>query len=199
MNFRQAISKDIDSIYSIEKRVFDDSWSYESIDYEITKGKHSSAFVVEKDLIIIGYIFIRIIFNEGHIINFAIDTQFQHQGFGKFLLKKSLAILNGNTNVFLEVKEANLPAIKLYSDFGFEEFNRKENYYSDGSGVIFMTKKYKIWRGLVEKDKNISTDASKKDIPSGLWTKCPSCSEIQYKPELEKTFLSALIAVIISA
>ena len=141
MNFRQAISKDIDSIYSIEKRVFDDSWSYESIDYEITKGKHSSAFVVEKDLIIIGYIFIRKIFNEGHIINFAIDTEFQHQGFGKFLLKKSLAILNGNTNVFLEVKEANLPAIKLYSDFGFEEFNRKENYYSDGSGVIFMTKK----------------------------------------------------------
>ena len=38
------------------------------------------------------------------------------------------------------------------------------------------------------KDKNISTDASKKDIPSGLWTKCPSCFEIQYKPELEKTF-----------
>ena len=38
------------------------------------------------------------------------------------------------------------------------------------------------------KDKNISTDASKKDIPTGLWTKCPSCSEIQYKPELEKTF-----------
>ena len=38
------------------------------------------------------------------------------------------------------------------------------------------------------KDKNISTNASKKDIPSGLWTKCPSCSEIQYKPELEKTF-----------
>ena len=38
------------------------------------------------------------------------------------------------------------------------------------------------------KDKNISTDALKKDIPSGLWTKCPSCSEIQYKPELEKTF-----------
>ena len=38
------------------------------------------------------------------------------------------------------------------------------------------------------KDKNISTDPSKKDIPSGLWTKCPSCSEIQCKPELEKTF-----------
>ena len=38
------------------------------------------------------------------------------------------------------------------------------------------------------KDKNISADATKKDIPSGLWTKCPSCSEIQYKPELEKNY-----------
>ncbi|GIS36416.1 MAG: hypothetical protein Ct9H90mP7_4240 [Candidatus Neomarinimicrobiota bacterium] len=35
--FQTSYSKDIDSIYSIEKKVFDDSWSYESIDYEITK------------------------------------------------------------------------------------------------------------------------------------------------------------------
>jgi Acetyl-CoA carboxylase beta subunit len=38
------------------------------------------------------------------------------------------------------------------------------------------------------KDKNISPDVVKKDIPGGLWIKCPSCSEIQYKPELEKSF-----------
>ena len=38
------------------------------------------------------------------------------------------------------------------------------------------------------KDKNISPDVVKKDIPGGLWIKCPSCSEIQYKPELEKNF-----------
>ena len=38
------------------------------------------------------------------------------------------------------------------------------------------------------KDKNISTEENKKDIPKGLWVKCPSCSEIQYKPELEKNF-----------
>ena len=39
------------------------------------------------------------------------------------------------------------------------------------------------------KEKNISSEKSKKDIPSGLWVKCPSCSEIQYKPELEKNNL----------
>jgi len=35
------------------------------------------------------------------------------------------------------------------------------------------------------KDENIK-DAQKKTIPDDLWLKCPSCSEILYKPELEK-------------
>ena len=39
------------------------------------------------------------------------------------------------------------------------------------------------------KEKNISSEKDKKDIPSGLWIKCTSCSEIQYKPELEKNNL----------
>ena len=39
------------------------------------------------------------------------------------------------------------------------------------------------------KEKNISSEKDKKDIPSGLWIKWPSCSEIQYKPELEKNNL----------
>ena len=42
------------------------------------------------------------------------------------------------------------------------------------------------------KDKNISPDVVKKDIPGGLWVKCPSCSEIQYKPELEKKVLTSV-------
>ena len=37
------------------------------------------------------------------------------------------------------------------------------------------------------KYKNI-VDLEKKDIPGGLWIKCPSCSEIQYKPELDKNY-----------
>jgi len=35
------------------------------------------------------------------------------------------------------------------------------------------------------KDKKFK-DPDKKNIPDGLWDKCPSCSEIVYRPELEK-------------
>ena len=36
------------------------------------------------------------------------------------------------------------------------------------------------------KDKKIK-QKNKKSIPDGLWEKCPSCSEILFKPELDKS------------
>ena len=36
------------------------------------------------------------------------------------------------------------------------------------------------------KDKKIK-EKNKKAIPDGLWEKCPSCSEILFKPELDKS------------
>ncbi len=41
-----------------------------------------------------------------------------------------------------------------------------------------------VW--FTRKDKKFK-DAEKKDMPDGLWVKCPSCSEILYKPELDKS------------
>ena len=36
------------------------------------------------------------------------------------------------------------------------------------------------------KDKKLK-NPEKTSIPDGLWDKCPSCNEIIYRPELEKT------------
>ena len=36
------------------------------------------------------------------------------------------------------------------------------------------------------KDKKIK-EKNKKSIPDGLWEKCPSCNEILFKPELNKS------------
>ena len=148
MNIRIAELEDINEIYSIEKKVFNDYWSLDLIKSEIIEKKYSRVTVLELKKKIIGYIFQRKIYNENHIINLAIDIPYQHRGYGKFLLMKILEKDDNDTNVFLEVKEANLPAVKLYIDLGFEEVDRKEGYYSDGSNAIFMLKKNKKY-GLV--------------------------------------------------
>ena len=148
MNIRIAELEDINEIYNIEKKVFNDYWSLDLIKSEIIEKKYSSVTVLELKKKIIGYIFQRKIYDENHIINLAIDIPYQHRGYGKFLLMKILEKDDNDTNVFLEVKEANLPAVKLYIDLGFEEVDRKEGYYSDGSNAIFMLKKNKKY-GLV--------------------------------------------------
>lgn len=148
MNIRIAELEDINEIYNIEKKVFNDYWSLDLIKSEIIEKKYSRVTVLELKKKIIGYIFQRKIYDENHIINLAIDIPYQHRGYGKFLLMKILEKDDNDTNVFLEVKEANLPAVKLYIDLGFEEVDRKEGYYSDGSNAIFMLKKNKKY-GLV--------------------------------------------------
>ena len=148
MNIRIAEFEDINEIYNIEKKVFNDYWSLDLIKSEIIEKKYSRVTVLELKKKIIGYIFQRKIYDENHIINLAIDIPYQHKGYGKFLLMKILEKDSNDTNVFLEVKEANLPAVKLYIDLGFEEVDRKERYYSDGSNAIFMLKKNKKY-GLV--------------------------------------------------
>ena len=148
MNIRTAELEDLNEIYNIEKKVFNDCWSLDLIKSEIIEKKYSRVTVLELKKKIIGYIFQRKIYDENHIINLAIDIPYQHRGYGKFLLMKILKKDDNDTNVFLEVKEANLPAVKLYIDLGFEEVDRKEGYYSDGSNAIFMLKKNKKY-GLV--------------------------------------------------
>ena len=148
MKIRNAIIDDAKEIFNIEKKVFKDHWSLKSIKSELNNFKYSKISVLEIERKIIGYVFQRIIDNQNHIINVAIDTPFQHKGYGRFLLKNILKEDGDDTNVFLEVKEANFPAVKLYTDLGFEEVQRKDGYYSDGSSAIFMLKRNKI-HGLV--------------------------------------------------
>ena len=54
-----------------------------------------------------------------------------------------------------------------------------------GKMLLLCQEKFIIMAWFSRKEKKIF-DLGKKDIPSGLWIKCPSCSEIQYKPELDK-------------
>tara|TARA_Y100001970_G_scaffold30581_1_gene37969 strand:+ start:743 stop:1192 length:450 start_codon:yes stop_codon:yes gene_type:complete len=149
MKIRNAIIDDADEIFNIEKKIFKDHWSLKSIKSEFNNSKYSKISVLEIERKIIGYIFQRIIDNQKHIINVAIDIPFQHKGYGRFLLKNILKDDSDDTNVFLEVKEANFPAIKLYNDLGFVEVQKKDNYYSDGSSAIFMLKRNKR-DGLVQ-------------------------------------------------
>ena len=74
MKIRDAIIEDAGEIFKIEQNVFKDYWSLKSIKSEFLNSKHSFISVLEIESNIIGYIFQRIIDNQSHIVNLAIDV-----------------------------------------------------------------------------------------------------------------------------
>jgi ribosomal-protein-alanine N-acetyltransferase len=64
---------------------------------------------------------------ECEILNIATHPDFRGVGVASLLLKSELA---SGAIYFLEVRESNLPAQKLYRKLGFHEISRRPKYYS---------------------------------------------------------------------
>lgn len=62
------------------------------------------------------------------IINIEVESQYRRQGLATALMSE-LIENNRDCEVFLEVRESNTAAIKLYKKFGFKEINRRIDYY----------------------------------------------------------------------
>lgn len=68
---------------------------------------------------------------ELEILDLAVAAKHRRAGHAGFLLENFLryAASTGAQHIFLEVRESNLPAIALYTKFGFARAGRRPNYY----------------------------------------------------------------------
>jgi [ribosomal protein S18]-alanine N-acetyltransferase len=75
----------------------------------------------------------RVVDTEWEIENIVVDGSRRRQGLGKQLLDEFLRISKGEgaRAIFLEVRESNLAARKLYEKCGFVENGRRQRYYKE--------------------------------------------------------------------
>ncbi len=66
--------------------------------------------------------------DELEILNLAVDPPFRRRGVARSLIQQLLADYRGS--VFLEVRQSNFAARKLYHALGFEVISVRENYYN---------------------------------------------------------------------
>ena len=85
-----------------------------------------------------GYLLATIIDDEAEILSIGVTPGRQRQGVGKQLLQHFFehGTSQNMTRVVLEVAEDNVPAVRLYRDFGFVEFGRRKGYYKQGNRKI---------------------------------------------------------------
>ena len=137
LNIREAIFKDVEDIYLIEKSIFNENpWTKKMITSEVGTHNHKKTFLIGDNYNIIGYLMIHFFQIEYHVINFGIKKEYQNKGIGRYFLKFFLNKLPSNSTVFLEVKESNFNAISLYKKLGFVKQYIRNRYYSDGSNAI---------------------------------------------------------------
>ena len=88
MKCRKAHLEDLDIIFKIEQKLFNQPWTKKSIYNELNRSKNTLNLVAEIDEKIIGYFFSHFFEREAHILNLAIDFPYQHKGLGKIFLNK---------------------------------------------------------------------------------------------------------------
>jgi ribosomal-protein-alanine N-acetyltransferase len=90
-------------------------------------------FVADDDGELLGFVVGRSILGEWELENLAVAPGRQGSGIGTALLKKLLEVVANamGNRLFLEVRESNLVARKLYETHGFRGCGRRKNYYAD--------------------------------------------------------------------
>lgn len=87
--------------------------------------------VAAVDGTVAGYVIARHAADEGEILNLAVAPAHRGGGIGRALVERALAALAdcGAATVFLEVRESNAVARRLYARLGFQEVGRRVRYY----------------------------------------------------------------------
>lgn len=80
---------------------------------------------------VIGFLSFTFFLDQGDITNLAVVKKFQQKGVGRLLmlyfLEKMRECCAGE--VFLEVRESNVPAQKFYEQCGFKKISTRKSYY----------------------------------------------------------------------
>ena len=87
--------------------------------------------VAVEDAALAGYIVARHAVAEAEILNLGVDPARRRRGAGRVLVEAMLAALRERAiaAVFLEVRESNTVAQRLYAALGFTRVGRRRHYY----------------------------------------------------------------------
>lgn len=129
---RKAVFLDIDTIERLEKEYFEEARSRSQISDALNcENGNKSILIAECNDNVVGYVWREY----SEIIAVATDKNFRNKGIATKLLN---LITGSEGEIFLEVREDNAAAIKLYHKIGFESIAIREKYYPDGSNAVVM-------------------------------------------------------------
>lgn len=109
------------------------SWSRQAYEAFLQDPQRGCCYVAELNGQVVGFACFRVAGEEAELLNLAVLPSCRRQGIGTRLLEETLreAASRGAIRIFLEVRETNQPALKLYQCYRFTVSTRRRGYYSN--------------------------------------------------------------------
>ncbi|HIW06234.1 MAG TPA: ribosomal protein S18-alanine N-acetyltransferase [Candidatus Ignatzschineria merdigallinarum] len=129
LTLEEATLDDLDTILEIEARAYPVPWSREQMIDVFNQKVIRMKLLMNGELI--GYAFVSIILDEGHLLHITVDPIHHGKRLGRYLLEHVLQLGDSHqlATIFLEVREGNTPARALYDRIGFNQVGVRKGYY----------------------------------------------------------------------
>jgi ribosomal-protein-alanine N-acetyltransferase len=129
------------SVVRIEEEAYPRPWSATLFLSELAQRSSRRYTVGTIGPIVVGYVGLMIVEDDGHITTLTVDPGWHHRGIGTVLLLDVARAATGLgvRHLTLEVRVGNDPAQALYRRFGFAPVGIRKNYYAEtGEDAIIM-------------------------------------------------------------
>lgn len=133
VTFRPMTEADLDAVLKIEYAAFSHPWTRGIFLDGLKSYEIWLMFEGEQQ---VGHGVVQVIIDEAHLLNITVKPESQGRGLGLRLLEHlmSRAYQLNARECFLELRDSNRSAYRLYERFGFNEIGRRRDYYPVAGG-----------------------------------------------------------------
>ncbi len=141
ITFLKMEKSHIEGMTKVEEQCFNSGFAAKTFEKEL-ENKIAIYFVALTEGEVLGYAGLWNICGSADIIDVAVSKDFRRQGIAEGLLKKLFKECENLeiTDINLEVRKSNEPAIALYKKLGFNENGLRKRYYENQEDAILMQK-----------------------------------------------------------
>lgn len=127
---RAAVEADVPALVRLERASFSDPWDAAAF-HSLLQASAARITVAQLDAVVVGYSAVLRAADEAELANLAVEAAWQGRGIGRALLRtaQEAAASEGVTAMYLEVRESNAAARRLYEALHFAAIGRRRGYY----------------------------------------------------------------------
>ena len=144
---RQMTEEDVAAVAALEAENFSRPWSFDAFSKTLSDENYIVMIAKATDALL-GYCVLLCTGEEADITNVCTAPEARGKGVAMDMLAVLMDVgrARGVTEFFLEVRESNVPARRLYTKLGFEEIGLRKNYYEEPKEhAVLMKKEDILW------------------------------------------------------